>query len=318
MARVNVTERAHVFRCEGEDLVGIVSHGSQDAELGVLVVVGGPQYRVGSHRGFRLLAHRLAAEGVPVMRFDYRGMGDSTGAVQSFEHTVPDIAAAIDAFVVSCPALKRVVLWSICDAVPACLLYWDATEDPRVAGMALHNPWVLSEAGYARTKIKDYYLRRLIAPDFWMKIVRGRLEVGNALRSLGETLSAARSTGGSSGKAPPEVDFRARMPAALASFPGPVLLVLSGADLTAREFVRFCGARPEWRELMDRPNVEKRELPEADHTFSTAPWQTEVEDVTLDWLRRAFDRQEGNVRHGIATSPLPAPRDDSTSPLASS
>jgi len=55
------------------------------AACGVLIVVGGPQYRVGSHRQFLLLSRRLAAEGHPVMRFDYRGMGDASGAMRGFE-----------------------------------------------------------------------------------------------------------------------------------------------------------------------------------------------------------------------------------------
>jgi len=49
------------------------------ADTGVLIVVGGPQYRVGSHRQFVMLARFLADHGVPCMRFDYRGMGDVSG-----------------------------------------------------------------------------------------------------------------------------------------------------------------------------------------------------------------------------------------------
>ena len=45
------------------------------ASRGMLIVVGGPQYRAGSHRQFTLLARDVAATGVPTMRFDYRGMG---------------------------------------------------------------------------------------------------------------------------------------------------------------------------------------------------------------------------------------------------
>src|SRR5690349_24048098 len=52
---------------------------------GVLLVVGGPQYRVGSHRQFALLCRRLAGRGVPALRFDYRGMGDADGAARTFE-----------------------------------------------------------------------------------------------------------------------------------------------------------------------------------------------------------------------------------------
>ncbi|KAB8057318.1 hydrolase 1, exosortase A system-associated, partial [Janthinobacterium violaceinigrum] len=58
-------------------LVGILSLPAAPGPRGVLIVTGGPQYRVGSHRQFVLLARALAAQGVPVLRFDLRGMGDS-------------------------------------------------------------------------------------------------------------------------------------------------------------------------------------------------------------------------------------------------
>ena len=87
LAGVNVVERALTFDCCGERLVGVVSEPALAGKLGVVVVVGGPQYRVGSHRQFVLFARRLATEGVAVLRFDYRGMGDATGRPRQFEET---------------------------------------------------------------------------------------------------------------------------------------------------------------------------------------------------------------------------------------
>jgi len=64
----------------------------------VLIIVGGPQYRVGSHRQFVLLARHLAAQGIPVMRFDVRGMGDSKGKPRNFGQLDDDLRAATDCF----------------------------------------------------------------------------------------------------------------------------------------------------------------------------------------------------------------------------
>src|SRR5688500_5345431 len=84
------TERVLAFECDGERLLGILSASQQPAKRGVLIVVGGPQYRAGSHRQFTLLARHLAEHGVPTLRFDYRGMGDSGGDVRGFEHVGAD------------------------------------------------------------------------------------------------------------------------------------------------------------------------------------------------------------------------------------
>lgn len=282
---VDMIERAVTFECAGERLVGIVSDPGGRCALGVVVVVGGPQYRIGSHRQFLLLARRLAQAGIPVLRFDYRGMGDSSGPLQDFEHIEPDIAAAIGALAAACPAVKSVVLWGLCDAASANLLYWQATADPRIAGIALLNPWVMSEATYAQSKIRDYYLQRLMTRAFWAKLARGGVDIGGAVRSIAEFLKRAR--GGRDGSAAPaEIDYRERMRLALSQFPGPILVVLSGMDLTAKAFREQARSAPDWHGVLERANVEQRELPAADHTFSTAAWREEVEALTLDWLRR--------------------------------
>ena len=114
---------------------------------GVLVVVGGPQYRAGSHRQFTLLARDLAAHGIPVMRFDYRGMGDSEGALRDFSAVGEDLRAAVDHFMASVPGMAEVALWGLCDGATAAGIY--AAADRRVTGVALLNPWVRTDSGIA-------------------------------------------------------------------------------------------------------------------------------------------------------------------------
>ena len=91
-------EQVLTFRCQDDWLYGILSQPAAPCKRGVLIVVGGPQYRVGSHRQFTLLTRYLARHGIAALRFDYRGMGDSEGEARDFEVIEDDIAAAIDAF----------------------------------------------------------------------------------------------------------------------------------------------------------------------------------------------------------------------------
>ena len=170
---MSYVERPVLFDCEGERLVGVIAVPEQAARVAVLVVVGGPQYRAGSHRQFVRLARALAADGFPAMRFDYRGMGDSTGAARTFEDCRPDIAAAVAALRANCPDVERIVLWGLCDAASAALDYWHEARDPVIAGMVLLNPWVRSETTLAKAHIKHYYGRRLLAKEFWAKLLSG-------------------------------------------------------------------------------------------------------------------------------------------------
>jgi exosortase A-associated hydrolase 1 len=181
---VNYTEIPLPFEVSGETLAGIAAIPETPRERGVVIVVGGPQYRVGSHRQFLLLSRRLAAEGYPALRFDYRGMGDAEGAMRSFADVSEDIAAALEAFHRQCPRLRRCVLWGLCDAASAILMYLEAVDDPRVDGVVLANPWVRSETGLARTRIKHYYGQRLMQREFWEKLFTGRLKLVDSVRGF--------------------------------------------------------------------------------------------------------------------------------------
>jgi len=287
-------EEAAVFPCAGRQLVGILHPGDSASEVGVLIVTGGPQYRIGSHRQFLLLARDFAAAGVPTFRFDHRGSGDSEGPFLGFEHIGEDIAAAITAFLERSPGLKRVVLWGICDAASAMLFY--AQQDSRVAGLLLVNPWVRSEEGEARAMVKHYYGRRLFDPTFWRKLLSGEVEIAASLRGFGTSLAnwlRAKVQSRAQPASAAELPLPTRMAQGLAAFDGPVGLIISGRDLTAHEFLD-AAKDPLWRRLLSEARVERHDLPTADHTFSRRVWREAVSDWTLSWLKRVQPRAFGD------------------------
>ncbi|MDE2614839.1 MAG: hypothetical protein KGL78_15480 [Burkholderiales bacterium] len=56
-------ERPAIFETGGSERIGIITRPlAEPRNVGVVVIVGGPQYRVGSHRQFALLARHLGAE----------------------------------------------------------------------------------------------------------------------------------------------------------------------------------------------------------------------------------------------------------------
>jgi exosortase A-associated hydrolase 1 len=281
-------DKALAFTCGGDRLVGVASVPATPARRGVLIVVGGPQYRAGSHRQFVLLARQLAAAGVPAMRFDYRGMGDSEGEPRDFTDIGDDLQAALDQFFVTVPGMAEVVLWGLCDGASAPLC--QASLDPRVTGLVLLNPWVRTEHGIAKTTLKHYYRSRLLEAELWRKILQGQFDFAGAARSFAALVAAAfrsgrarPATAAATAEAP--LPLPERMAAGLASFRGKVLLILSGADLTAQEFSDLAAASPSWRKLLAAPRVSRRDLPGADHTCSRRVWRDQVALWTCDWVR---------------------------------
>ncbi len=283
---MNFEERACTFTCNGSRLYGILSLPERAASRGVLIAVGGPQYRVGSHRQFTLLSRHLAARGVPVLRFDFRGMGDSEGDVRTFEDVGDDLRCAIDKFVQEAPFVEELVIWGLCDAASAALFY--AYQDSRVTGLVLLNPWVRTDQGAAKAYLKHYYLRRLFDPELWSKLWAGKFDFVAAARSAAKITGQAlalpqeasiKNTSCSS------VPLPERMFHGFSRFKGKVLLIISGNDLTAQEFCDLIKDSRDWQNLLASAQVSRRNLREANHTFSKREWRDQVAVWTTDWIQ---------------------------------
>lgn len=288
------TETPVWIDCQSERMLGIVSrpHIGSQAQFAVLIVVGGPQYRVGSHRQFVALARALARAGIPSLRFDYRGMGDSEGEPRNFETIEADLRAAI-ATLCTHTGVPSIAIWGLCDAASAALLFGAA--DTRVRRLILVNPWVRSETSLATTHLKHYYWQRMRERDFWRKLAAARVDWRATMRELLQKIRLAAFR--------PAPEARPRYQSAMArawrQFPGQILLVLSGRDLTAKEFLEYVGHDPEWAGLIDEVKVSRVDLAEADHTFSSAAWKRWLEEQTVRFLTATFEPDT------VGPSPLP-------------
>ena len=278
-----------VFKCGGAPLIGIYHRGAVDARVGVVIIVGGPQYRVGSHRQFVLMARDLSSQGIPVFRFDYRGMGDSDSAARSFDAIDEDIRAAIDCFCAATKGLDKIVLLGLCDAASANLMY--AAQDDRIRGLVLMNPWVRTPHGEAKAYLKHYYFQRFLQKSFWRKVVTGNFEFTHSIRQFLTSLQVSRSPGKVSGRnaGDQSVGFLDRMLQGFQEFQRPILVIISGRDLTAQEFVDLCKENNNWGHCLRRPEVTIRHLPDADHTMSSREQLNSATAVTAGWIAEVFE-----------------------------
>ncbi len=276
---------------KGYHLFGILSEPNKKASRAVIIVVGGPQYRVGSHRQFILLARHLARQGVLVLRFDYSGMGYSEGFAKKFYEIDEDLRAAVDFIACENIQIKNICVWGLCDAASA--IAFSAHTDDRIKGIVLLNPWIRDEASHSKAILKNYYRDRLFSPDVWKQLLRSPAKIFRAVASIAKiTLKVLKSR--SSSFAPVQADhisiaereqnIAAAVLKGMSHFKGQICLILSGKDLVADEFKQLLEDR-EWLENDEnRRKTRVVHVNEADHTFSSKNLRSKVENVTLDFV----------------------------------
>lgn len=275
-------EEAIVFECKGRRLLGVMHKAVEGSGFGAIIVVGGPQYRVGSHRQFVLLARALSAGGIDVLRFDCRGMGDSEGEFPGFESLRDDIAAAEEAFLDRRDGVEQIVRIGLCDGASAILL--SEAGNATGGGLILINPWVQTDSLQARAYVRHYYIRRLFELSFWKRVLSGKTPIVSNLREVFGKLRRSRVTDRTEFEQPGG-DYVARMLEGFRRAERPCLLVLSGRDLTARQFDELCSHEKSWQQAVKRPNVSIARFELADHTFSDASDLDPLSRQCLHWIR---------------------------------
>jgi uncharacterized protein len=283
-------EQALQFDCSGTVLFGIYSKG--EASTAVLIIVGGPQYRVGSHRQFVKLSRTLANAGISSLRVDFSGMGDSEGELQPFYANQQAIKQAIDTLTEQNPVIRQVVIWGLCDAASAALLYHYQQPDSRVAGLVLLNPWVRQQHSHAQVMLKHYYWQRLSSKAFWQKLLGGGLKPWQSIKDLLQTYKASKSSNSkqNAGVQQPSQqqttadNYVQHMLFGWQAFSGKTLVITSGNDHTAQEFLELCAQNNAWRSCLK--SADKLHLAEANHTFAKQIWRNAIEQRCIDFINQ--------------------------------
>ncbi len=267
-----------VFPSGNHSLVGIIHQSEQPSTKGVVIVVGGPQTRVGSHRAFVELARFLARNGVNVFRFDYTGAGDSDGKPAHFTEVVNDIEAAVTTFIAKQPQLNSICLWGLCDAASAIAIYMNGESKPdHVDRLVLLNPWVNQPHTQAQTVLKYYYLKRLFSRQFWQKLFAGKVAL---LTSAKEIHSFSKQSQQISA-----THYVETMLTGIKSFDGKVLIIIAENDLTGQEFCALVEKNKQWRNVMARDTTEIITIDTANHTFAHRQWKETLNNLSLKLIQ---------------------------------
>ncbi len=245
--------------CAGETIAATLDPAEGDTAL--LIVSGGNELRIGAHRGMALLAAAVAAAGFPVLRYDRRGIGDSTGTNGGFLSAAPDLMCAT-AWLRAATCAKRIVAFGNCDAATTLALFHGPAGIDR---LLLANPWVVEPTNDLPppAAIRATYAQRLVSPSAWRRLLTGRVNFGRLTRGL-VTLATDRRT---------PTGLTNRFAEGLASST-PTDILLATDDHTARAFLDA------WhlRHLSDlRARIPVHHHASASHSFARP--------ADRDWLR---------------------------------
>ncbi len=215
--------RLIAFPCATDTLLGTLDEAP--GGTGLLIVSGGNEIRIGAHRGMALLARRVAAAGHPVLRFDRRGIGDSTGENRGYESSADDIAAAAAAFRAEA-GVARIVAFGNCDAATALAFFHSHAG---IGALLLANPWVIESSDDLppAAAIRARYAERLRDPGQWLRLLRGNINIAKLVKGLIKVSQDSSQV---------RTGLAARFAQALAGAQVPVTILLAKGDNTAIAF----------------------------------------------------------------------------------
>jgi hypothetical protein len=329
MSRRIVTLRnrhGHAVHCILEEPAG----GATGARFAAVLLCPGVKTRVGPHRLYRKLLAPFLSRGVPVLRVDFAGLGDSEGdwADNSLDqiygliergHCAEDVRCAFDWLEAHC-GIRHFIAGGLCGAAMTAL--HAATQDPRLAALyAIGLPAVFqggSSNNVAPTtnELRVHrmrYLRKLIHPGAWLRFLSMKSDYRLMWQLLREGLR---------GKAPaPKPDRQAASSSSLDRGVNPYLplallgllaaghpaLVLFGEDDPLRYSFEERFMQPWWSALEQyKALFSYAVIPDANHILGEPHAVAEANRLTALWLEAVLAEQQAS--QGLGWSGVSAPR----------
>jgi len=259
------------FACGDSQVSGSLDAGARS--VGLLCVTGGSQVRTGPHRMLHRLAASVSNAGFPVFRYERRGLGDSEGDDPGYRDSGPDLLAAASAFRAQAPHLRTLLGFGLCDGATTLALHG---REAGVAGLVLANPWLVETEpdDLAPAAARVHYRNRLLSPRAWASVVRGKVDLLGAARSLVGALTKSV-----------ESSLADEVAEALQPYAGRLSLLLSTGDGTAIA-ARACWNGAAFAGLRGDPVVM---VPTSSHSFAREGDFAPVARTVIDFMGKIED-----------------------------
>lgn len=253
-------------------------------KTGVLFLNSGILHRIGTCRLHVRLARQLSAVGIPSLRFDYSGIGDSEqrrDALSFEESAIVETREAMD-YLAGRKGVEQFVLIGLCSG--ADMAHETALVDPRVCGLMLIDGWAYQTLPF----YFHHYRRRVRRWGAWKNAVKIRWQM------LTQSYQGRRSSGAADGV---EYDI----PKYVRVFPPKHKIAKDLAKFVERKiqmyFVWTSGLpeynhegqyRSTFRSVQFGSLLREEHLEGATHIVSGLDHQEILADRVIEWARRCF------------------------------
>lgn len=301
------------FFSAGRPLYGCLTQPGTGGDLAAVFVHGWSGIRGGPNRLFVHVARAMAEDGIPALRFDLRGRGESggDGLETSLRTMAEDLEQAVE-FARESTGCSRVLLVGICSGANVAIGALDRLASSAVCGLLLYSVYPFSDGdSFGRDVGRTWhflrvYRHKLGSAHTWRRLVRGDIDFRSVFRVLfghfgasekpeSETVQQAGTAAGKTAAATAEEGrFQSAPPTTalrVLTSDLPALLVYGTSDPDAKAARKYYESYAEEHALPMR----FEEISGADHNFSSRNWQD-----TLLALSRAFWRERQRPTHSSA------------------
>lgn len=293
-AALSIRRQAVWFEVEGCRLHGMIDvpmRGRSESlalRTGILMLNSDDGCKLGPQGLWVRLAQRCVREGYPVLRFDYRGCGDSEGPEASPPGGIGlTDAIAAERVLREQTGVTRVIFVGICYGAEIALLASRCIPSASGVVACSAGRYVTSHGyGEAVGQAALYargYMSKLLCGETWRKLSRGEVRVRLIIEGLVSSLNWARRRRDRHGAQEAE-RLAGSEPRRI-----PQMFIYGEADPLTRKCM------PGYREEAERWRLERRFkiIANADHNFSSLPWSNELMTTTVNFVNAVADSHRG-------------------------
>lgn len=260
---------------------------SLHAETGFIFFNAGVVHRIGVHRTNVKLARQIASLGIPSIRFDLAGVGDSAradGQHPFAEQATLDVRAAMDALG-AVTGIQRFVLFGACSGTVHS--YAAALSDERIVGIAMFDSYMYPTA---KSRVRQFIIRLTGDRSIVSFIKRTVAVSGRTFRHMFNYLRP--STDAKAAQPVRDIGFFAHRPSksefanclnVLLNRDVKILLIYAGSGLLHYNYAKQFSDAFKGFNIAHR--VEIAFLRDADHTATRLASQVELIACVEHWVR---------------------------------